>query len=26
VMVIEGVIGWCGIPIILEKLKLNKLL
>lgn len=26
VMVIQGVIGWCGIPIILEKLKLNKLL
>jgi hypothetical protein len=26
VMVIQGVIGWCGIPIVLEKLKLNKLL
>ncbi|NBX84031.1 MAG: DUF2892 domain-containing protein [Gammaproteobacteria bacterium] len=26
VMVVQGVIGWCGIPIILEKLNLNKLL
>lgn len=25
ILIVEGIIGWCGIPIIAEKLKLNDL-
>lgn len=26
ILIVEGVIGWCGIPILSEKLKLNDML
>lgn len=25
ILIVEGIIGWCGIPILAEKLKLNDL-